>query len=379
MSEATRIRCLLIDDDEASFQLTQTFVEQIPWGEFELEWLATFAEGEEAIARQEHDVYLIDYRLGEGSGIELARNARAQGIHAPMILLTGAGRYEVDVEAMEAGVSDYLDKSKLDADFMERSIRYAMERARAEADLRDSEERQRALFDNLPIGFFRTSVDGDLLDINPALVRLLGHPERNELEFVYARNFFVSPGHRQAFFERLDQFGVIRGFESDLRRPDGRIIRVRCAARAHRAEDGTTLYLEGAVEDISEKLEARDLHGRAARFHWIYQESGLATVILDLDGRIRDANPAFLKRFGYSAGEAIGRFLVDLTDVRDRDGLSADLQAAAAGEGELHESQHRLLAADGEALLTRTRMGLVRSFKGHPDHLMMLLEDAAEG
>lgn len=379
MSEPTRIRCLLIDDDEGAFFLTQAIMSQIPWAEFELEWVDTFAKGEEAIAKQEHDVYLIDYQLGDESGIDLARNARAKGNRAAMILLTGKGKYEVDVEAMEAGLSDYLEKGKVDPDLMERSIRYAMDRVRAEAALRESEARHRSMFDHLPIGLFRTSVDGELLDANPTLVQLLGHPDRDQLEFVYARNFFVSPAHRQAFSEQLDQFGVIRGFESDLRRPDGRIIRVRLAARSQRAEDGTTLYVEGAIEDVSEASEARDLHGRAARFHWIYEESGLATLVLDLDGKIRDANPAFLRKFGYEAGELLGRPLVDLTDDGDRDGLAAELRGVAGGGGDVHESQRRLLAADGDVLWARSRLGLVRSFMGHPDHLMMLLEDVAEG
>lgn len=250
MPEPARIRCLLIDDDEAAFILTQALMDQIPWADFELEWVSTYQEGEEAIAREEHDVYLIDYKLGDDSGIDLAKSARQQGNHAPMILLTGKGRYGVDLEAMESGLSDYLDKTKVDADLLERSIRYAIDRARADAALRDSEARHRAMFDHLPIGLFRASMDGELLDANPALVQLLGYPDREALDVEYARNFFVSPGHRQDFLDHLEQSGVIRGFESQLEDADGRIIRVRCTARAHRGEDGTTLYLEGAVEEI---------------------------------------------------------------------------------------------------------------------------------
>ena len=379
MSEPTRIRCLLIDDDQAAFLLTQAIMDQIPWADFELEWIPTFAEGEKAIAKQEHDVYLIDYLLEDDSGIELVQNARKKGNRAPMILLTGKGHYQVDVEAMEAGLYDYLDKTKVDPDLLERSIRYAMDREKAEAALRESEERHRGLFDHLPIGLFRTSLDGELLDANPALVQMLGHPDHEALSFDYARNFFVSPAHRQAFLERLDQFGVIRGFESDLKRPDGRVIRVRCAARSHRAEDGTTLYLEGAVEDVSEEIEARELHGRATRFTWMWGESGLATLVLDLEGNVIDANPAFLGAFGYEEGELNGRALADLTHEGDREALAVDLRQVAGEEGDLEEAQRRMLAADGEVLRARTRLGLVRSFKGHPDHLLMLLEDVAEG
>jgi DNA-binding NtrC family response regulator len=168
---------MLIDDDEAERFLASAILDQIPESSSALEWVSTFEEGREALRKNEHDVYLADYLLSPGSGIELVREARELQNRAPMILLTGKGRYEVDVEAMEAGVSDYLEKGKVNPDTMERSIRYAIDRARAEAALRDSEERHRSMFDNLPVGLFRTTLDGALLDANPSLVQILGLPD----------------------------------------------------------------------------------------------------------------------------------------------------------------------------------------------------------
>ncbi|GMV06136.1 MAG: hypothetical protein AMXMBFR53_24120 [Gemmatimonadota bacterium] len=378
MDDQAPIRVLLIDDDEMAVPLTRAIFDQIPRATFELDAVRTFREGEEAVGRGAHDVYLVDYLLGDESGIELVRRARAARNRAPMILLTGKGRYEVDVEAMEAGVSDYLEKTSVDPDRMERAIRYAMERSRAEAALRDSEARHRGMFDHLPIGLYRTSVDGELLDANPALVQMLGHPDRETLAFDYARNFFVNPAHRQSFLARLEQFGVIRGFESDLKRPDGQVVRVRNAARSHRDAAGATLYIEGAVEDVSEELEARDLHGRAARFSWVFEESGLALLVLDLIGQVTDANPAFLSAFGYAVKELRGRSVLDLADPSDRDAVAEEIRRVAAGAAERAESQRRLRAADGALLWARTRTGLVRTAKGHPDHLLVFLEDVAE-
>ena len=379
MADEAPIRVLLIDDDEMALHLTRAIFDQIPRATFALEAARTFAEGEAAIARAEHDVYLVDYLLGDESGIELVRRARVARNRAPMILLTGKGRYEVDVQAMEAGVSDYLEKARVDPDRMERAIRYAIERTRAEAALRDSEARHRGMFDHLPIGLYRTTVDGELLDANPALVQILGHPDRDTLAFVYAQNFFVNPAHRQTFLNRLDQFGVIRGFESDLKRPDGRVVRVRNAARSHRNSVGETLYIEGAVEDVSEELEARDLHGRAARFSWVFEGSGLAILLLDLGGTITDANPAFLRAFGYERDELRSRNLADLAEVGDHDALADELRRVASGGSDVSESQRRFLASDGEVLWAKTRTGLVRTAKGHPDHLLLFLEDLAEG
>jgi len=377
MASEDTIRVLLIDDDQAAMLLTNAILDQIPSSSFELEWVGTFREGQEAIAKNDHDVYLIDYLLGDDSGIELVRQARAAQNRAPMILMTGKGRYEVDVEAMEAGVSDYLEKGQVDPDSLERAIRYAIERVRAEAALRDSEERHRSMFDHLPIGLFRTTVDGALLDANPALVQILGHPDRDTLEFEYARNFFVSPAHRQSFLNRLE-LGVVRGFESELRRPDGRVVHVRSAARAHRGVDGTTLYLEGAVEDVSDQRHAKDVHGRAARFAWVFDGSGLGILLLDLTGGILDANPAFLRAFEYELADVVGRKLTELADEGDREALTEELSRVASGSEDVSEAQRRIAASDGEILWARTRTGLVRSLEGNPDHVIMLFEDVAE-
>ncbi|MFQ5535947.1 MAG: PAS domain S-box protein [Gemmatimonadota bacterium] len=378
MTEREKIRVLLIDDDEAAHLMTRAILGQIPWADVELDWVSTAAEGAEAIRRRAHDVYLVDYLIGDDSGIELVRSARQDRIRAPMILLTGKGRYEVDVEAMEAGVSDYLDKAKVDPDLMERSIRYSVERVRAETALRESEARHRAMFDHLPIGLYRTTPDGALLDVNPALVQMLGHPDRDTLEFEFARNFFVSPSHRQAFLDRLDQFGVVRGFESELKRPDGRVVPVRNAARAHRDESGATVYLEGAVEDVSDQRESRMLHGRARRFDWIYRDSGLAILLLDLEGKVRGANAAFLDTFGYEEAALLDRRLPALAAEEEAEEVETDIRSLATESAVVAQGQRRFRDAGGELVWARTRMGLVRNPEGHPDHLMTLFEDVAE-
>ena len=82
----------------------------------------------EAIGHNQHDVYFLDYRLGEYHGLELLKEAMAEGCKAPMILLTGQGDHKVDIEAMRAGAFDYLVKGRLDSNLLERSIRYALDR-----------------------------------------------------------------------------------------------------------------------------------------------------------------------------------------------------------------------------------------------------------
>jgi signal transduction histidine kinase len=139
MSEAREgpIRILLIDDDEDDFTLTQDLLAEAPGDGYALDWVSDYDAGLESVCKGGYDVFLLDYRLGERTGLELLREARARGCPAPVIFLTGLGEAAVDREAMAAGASDYLEKSRLDATILERSIRYALEQRRVEASLED--------------------------------------------------------------------------------------------------------------------------------------------------------------------------------------------------------------------------------------------------
>jgi len=141
MSQNDCIKILLIDDDEDDYFITHEYLLDIERQNYNLEWIDNYSDGYERIAQREHDVYLIDYRLGAENGLDLLRQMVEADHPAPIILLTGQGDHKVDVEAMRAGAADYLVKSQLNAQLLERAIRYALERKR-EQEQRVSLENQ---------------------------------------------------------------------------------------------------------------------------------------------------------------------------------------------------------------------------------------------
>ncbi|BAZ70408.1 multi-sensor hybrid histidine kinase [Fischerella sp. NIES-4106] len=158
------IEVLLIDDDEDDYILTRDW-----FGEFQvvscaLEWVNSYQAGRDAILTGQYDVYLVDYRLGEGNGLELLRQAINNGCAAPIIFLTGQGDREIDIEAMKAGAADYLEKSQLAAPLLERSIRYALERKQNEKKIRE----QAALLDVATDAIFVQDLDNKILFWNKA-------------------------------------------------------------------------------------------------------------------------------------------------------------------------------------------------------------------
>lgn len=134
----TPIKVLLVEDDEDDYIITRDLLSEIENERFELTRLATYDEALAAIGRLEHDVYLLDYRLDNHTGLELLREAVAKGCPAPLILLTGQGDHEIDLEAMKAGAADYLVKGQISSPLLSRSIRYAIEQAQTLRTLRAS-------------------------------------------------------------------------------------------------------------------------------------------------------------------------------------------------------------------------------------------------
>src|SRR5258706_480251 len=113
------LKVLLVEDDEDDYILARGLFREIKGRPIDIQWVSTFDKGLAAMIANQHDICLVDYRLGARNGVELLREAVQRGCKAPVILLTGQGEHEVDIEAMKAGAADYLVKGHLEPDLLE--------------------------------------------------------------------------------------------------------------------------------------------------------------------------------------------------------------------------------------------------------------------
>ncbi|MBA4189585.1 MAG: hybrid sensor histidine kinase/response regulator [Planctomycetaceae bacterium] len=130
-----KVSVLLIDDDEDDYFLTSELIADIHGERFTLDWASTYEAGVAAICGHTHDLYLLDYRLGAKTGIDLLREVHEHGCSGPVILLTGQGQGRTDLEALNAGADDYLEKAGLTSAMLERAMRYALVQHRAATEL----------------------------------------------------------------------------------------------------------------------------------------------------------------------------------------------------------------------------------------------------
>lgn len=131
-------RVLLIDDEEVDYVLTRKQLDQLEDRCYELDWADTFDGGLRALQHGRYDVCLVDYRLGERTGLELLSVCASLGISIPMILMTGGGDEELD--SLPPGGSALLDKRRADAPELGRVLRYVLHREGLVADLLDHNE-----------------------------------------------------------------------------------------------------------------------------------------------------------------------------------------------------------------------------------------------
>lgn len=211
-----KIKVLLIDDDEDDFIITKDIFSQIPSvKKYELSWANSFEKGINAVLKQQHDIYLVDYRLGKNTGIDLLNEAILSGIKEPIIILTGKGDYDIDQQALNFGAADYLVKDQINAQLLDRTLRYALKQADAIRALKESEFKFRVIFEKTKEPILISDFNGKIYEMNKAGLNFFGfHP--NDLNSVTDRQLFKNSEDRDSFIQQLETKGAVSNFECEM-------------------------------------------------------------------------------------------------------------------------------------------------------------------
>src|SRR2546421_773209 len=181
------------------------------------------------------------------------------------------------------------------------------ERKRAEEALKESEERYHNLFENIPIGIYRTTPDGRILMANSSLVRMLGYSSFEELAACNLEHEQEYVGYpRMKVKEKLARDGFIKGLEISWKRRDGSLIYLRENSKAIRGEDGQVLSYEGTLEDITERKRAEEARARSEeRYRELFENANDIIYTHDLQGNFTSLNKTGERITGYTREEAL--------------------------------------------------------------------------
>jgi PAS domain S-box-containing protein len=181
-------------------------------------------------------------------------------------------------------------------------------RNQAEEALRNSEERYRGLFESIPIGMYRTTPDGRIIDANPTLVQMLGYPDRDSLLAVNASDLYGNPQARVTWKNLMEQRGIVRSYEKEFRRSDGTVVHVEENTRAIRDLEGRVQSYEGSLQDVTERKRMEAALERMGRQNsLILQSAGEGILGVDKEGKQTFVNPAAARMFDCEVKELIGQ------------------------------------------------------------------------
>jgi len=241
------------------------------------------------------------------------------------------------LEAVHAGAHEYLVKGQLTPAWLERSIRYAIERHRMDRALLEAEEKYHSVFDHLVEGIFQTSVEGRYLMANAALARIYGYDSPEELVASLtdiSRRLYVREDRRDEFIRLMQENDVITSFESEVYRKDSSVIWISENCRAVRDSKGRLLYYEGTVEDTTQRHQAEErLRHSEALYHSLVETLPQNIFRKNLDCRFTFANQQFCQTLGRPLEDIVGKtdfdfFPPELAEKYRRD----DLQVLATGQ-----------------------------------------------
>ena len=317
LSSDKKLNLLIIEDSEHDAELIAYELKRFG---YDVSWTCVDDKNglRWALKSQSWDVAISDYAMPTFTGLEALRIVQSEKSDTPFILVSGTIGEEIAVEAMRAGVSDYLLKDRMArlGPAIERALREASDRKarkRAEEALRESEEKYRLLAENVSDVIFTMDLDLRVTYISPSIERMSGWTSEEWLSF--KPTDYLPPASLELANKVLAEELVllsspnydrnrVRMFEMEQYGKDGTVYWAEVSARFLYDDEGAAIGIIGATRDISERKQI-DEHRK--RLFTAVEQAGESIVITDPDGIISYANPAFAEISGFYLEEIIGK------------------------------------------------------------------------
>ncbi len=246
-------------------------------------------------------------------------------------------------------------------------------------DRREAERRYRELFDNIQEGLFFTSPDGRFIDVNDALVRILGYDSREELLHAdIPARIYASPERRQRLFEQVETQGALRNHHETLRRKDGSLIHVLLNVFAVRDMEGRIIQLRGLMLDITDlKNYQFELQRERDFSSKILNNTQSLILVADTAGLVSYANRRWYEAGGYEQRQLLGQPLVNLIAASRRSAIQEALRATLAGL-QVDNLELPVVRADGRTGQFSVNLSPMRDEQGQVSSIVVVMSDITD-
>lgn len=249
------LRILVVEDDEDDFFLINNYIKHLRAWKCEVTWIYRYDEAVKELCTNEYTICFLDYRLGAKNGIDLIKDIHTNNCNTPVILLTGKGNYEIDIEATKAGAFDYLIKSELDEDKLERTIRYSLERLINLQRIKDSERKYRSIFEKSKDIVFIANADMTIVTINYAVTDVLDISIEESIGKKLT-GFFNKEPQLDVFMSIFERDGEIENYEVEMLSTN-KTVKTCLITMSAEIDSENNNYIQGFIHDITNMIRAK--------------------------------------------------------------------------------------------------------------------------
>lgn len=250
------LKVLIIEDDEDDYLIVKHYLSKITEASYDVYWSSDFDEALNDILENKHDIYLIDHFLGKGEGLDLIQQARAADVDKPLILLTGAKNERVDQEAMRNGASDFIIKSEVKVDTLERTLRYAIERYRQQKSIKEQEKKYRSLFELSMEPVVILDHDFHIMEFNSAFAKLFFKGQK-EIPRNF-KSFFLYDFDYRLLLAKIEEDGYVKGWKTLLNIRENRKTVILSLAALPNDNHPDQQFFHVAINDVTKLMSAQE-------------------------------------------------------------------------------------------------------------------------
>ena len=254
------------------------------------------------------------------------------------------------------------------------------ERKDTEQALKQSEERFRSLFVNSSIGIYSTSISGKILMANPAVIEMLGYEDFEDLSKISITKSYLEDDGRRNFLNSLMESGEVLGYESAWLKKNGKSLFVRESARAIKDSKGNVKYIEGVVEDITDRKRAEEkLIETNLLLEKTFSSLGEAVFIIKQPGsKILACNPVVKEIFGFTRNELIGES-ADLLHLNDEyyEKFNGIIERGLQGNN-YFQFEYKMKRKNGNIIVTENTVTTLFEDKGWQEGVVSVVKDITQ-
>jgi PAS domain S-box-containing protein len=353
---AKALRLLIIEDDIIDRKQLERLLAHSTLAGSEVRFADRLATALQVMREGPCDVILLDLGLPDSQGVGSVTRLQEQAPYVPIIVLTGLDDEKTATTAVQQGVQDYLVKGQVDSSLLVRTIRYALERKRAERELQAAEQRYRTIFENSAVAIMMVDHEERLVSWNKFTEHLLGMA-REDLLGKHVASLYPAAEWDRIRKMNIREKGMQHRLETKMIHKDGAVIDVDISLSMLQESDGSIRGSIGVVQDITERKRMEEaLQESERRFRQVVENAKEWIWEVDAAGFYTYASPVVEKILGYKPEEVVGhKHFRDFFHPEDAEQLRARALEIFLRKDVFSEFQTRNLTKDGKVVwLTRS-------------------------